>query len=314
MIAREKKVHAIGPRPNTGRYATEHEALEAVVARLVEAHDPQAIWLFGSRARGDHRPDSDFDLLVVAKEGQTWGDDYRTVHGPISDTGVGCDVVPCSAEDFDIARLLPTTMVSKALAQGREVYSALSAITRDLSDTASLLPDGEKDRMRGVRRFNHERRNPLTLPSPPREEGKFGDADRAKAIAELNRKRIASFQRMARQELQSATLLSPTTPSCAVSCAERAVESLVLAVLEHEVIVSNKANGIGDLARLLPADHPWREPFVAIEHLSGDAALYQYPTAEGIVLEAKLEEVERDIAAVQFLFSGVSAWLPTASN
>jgi hypothetical protein len=38
-------------RPNTGRYATEQEALDAVVARLVEALDPQAIWLFGSRAR-----------------------------------------------------------------------------------------------------------------------------------------------------------------------------------------------------------------------------------------------------------------------
>lgn len=25
----------------------------------------QAIWLFGSRARGDHGPDSDYDLLIV---------------------------------------------------------------------------------------------------------------------------------------------------------------------------------------------------------------------------------------------------------
>lgn len=25
----------------------------------------ESIWLFGSRARGDHRPDSDYDLLIV---------------------------------------------------------------------------------------------------------------------------------------------------------------------------------------------------------------------------------------------------------
>ena len=29
----------------------------------------EEIWLFGSRARGDHRPDSDWDILVVARDG-----------------------------------------------------------------------------------------------------------------------------------------------------------------------------------------------------------------------------------------------------
>ena len=47
-------------RPNHGAFATEQEALDALVARLVEALDPQAIWLFGSRARGDHRMDGYF--------------------------------------------------------------------------------------------------------------------------------------------------------------------------------------------------------------------------------------------------------------
>ncbi|MBZ9738413.1 nucleotidyltransferase domain-containing protein [Mesorhizobium sp. CO1-1-4] len=27
--------------------------------------NPDSIWLFGSRARGDHRPDSDWDILVA---------------------------------------------------------------------------------------------------------------------------------------------------------------------------------------------------------------------------------------------------------
>jgi hypothetical protein len=113
-----------GIRPNTGRYATEQEALDAVVARLVEALDPQAIWLFGSRARSDHRPDSYFDLLVVAKEGQTWGEDYEKVYMASSGTGVGCVIVPCTADDFVIAQLLPTTLVSQVLVHGREVFKA----------------------------------------------------------------------------------------------------------------------------------------------------------------------------------------------
>ncbi len=33
------------------------------------------VWLFGSRARGDHRPDSDYDLLAVVPDNATEGVD-----------------------------------------------------------------------------------------------------------------------------------------------------------------------------------------------------------------------------------------------
>jgi hypothetical protein len=115
-------------RPNTGRYATEQEALDAVVDRLVQALDPKAIWLFGSRARGDHRPDSDFDLLVVAKEGKWFGDSgsdgYSEVYAPVRSTGVGCDVVPCDAELFEVGQALPTSFVRRIALEGRELYRA----------------------------------------------------------------------------------------------------------------------------------------------------------------------------------------------
>ena len=39
--------------------------LQEMVRRLVEAIDPDRIILFGSRARGDARPDSDVDLLII---------------------------------------------------------------------------------------------------------------------------------------------------------------------------------------------------------------------------------------------------------
>jgi uncharacterized protein len=113
------------PRPNTGRYATEQEALDAVVARLVEALDPQAIWLFGSRARGDHRPDSDFDLLVVAKEnGSFRSNDYVKALRPTFDTGVDCEVIPCALEDFEEAKTLHTTLVAQVVENGKLVYEA----------------------------------------------------------------------------------------------------------------------------------------------------------------------------------------------
>jgi len=51
-------------RPNFGGLASEAQALDAVVARIVGAIDPGAIWLFGSRARGDDHSGSDTDIMI----------------------------------------------------------------------------------------------------------------------------------------------------------------------------------------------------------------------------------------------------------
>ena len=50
------------PKPNQGPFGSEERALSALIDRLVRAFDPEAIYLFGSRARGDATPLSDFDL------------------------------------------------------------------------------------------------------------------------------------------------------------------------------------------------------------------------------------------------------------
>jgi predicted nucleotidyltransferase len=41
--------------------------LQEMVATLVREADPEAVILFGSRARGDARADSDVDLIVVER-------------------------------------------------------------------------------------------------------------------------------------------------------------------------------------------------------------------------------------------------------
>jgi uncharacterized protein len=43
--------------------------LERIVQRIAVALEPEQIILFGSRARGDHREDSDADLLIVVPDG-----------------------------------------------------------------------------------------------------------------------------------------------------------------------------------------------------------------------------------------------------
>ena len=55
--------------------------LNDIVSRLVEAYDPERIYLFGSHARGEAGPDSDYDLLVIVRDDappEQRGVDWRT--------------------------------------------------------------------------------------------------------------------------------------------------------------------------------------------------------------------------------------------
>lgn len=110
-------------RANYGSFGSEEVALAEIIRRLVEALDPQMIWLFGSRARGDARPDSDFDILVVAKENGSFdSDDYDRVYAPLAGTGVGADVVPCDMDVFRASLGLNTSFIRQIVDHGRLVY------------------------------------------------------------------------------------------------------------------------------------------------------------------------------------------------
>jgi predicted nucleotidyltransferase len=110
---------------NKGVFADESEALSEIVRRLVLRLDPESIWLFGSRARGTARPDSDFDLLLVAKPDSAFGSaDYDLAYQPVIGLGVGCDIVPCSAEDFEEAARIKTSLIAQVLNEGRRLYDA----------------------------------------------------------------------------------------------------------------------------------------------------------------------------------------------
>lgn len=110
-------------RANRGPFASEDQALGEVVSRLVRALDPREIWLFGSRAEGRNAPDSDFDLLIVTKvEDGEAGFDFDAVYAPLKGLGVGCDVVPCRADEFDEERGDPTSLCWLVAHTGKKLY------------------------------------------------------------------------------------------------------------------------------------------------------------------------------------------------
>jgi uncharacterized protein len=95
--------------------SVEDPVLAEVVRRLVEAYLPERIYLFGSVARGDAGPDSDYDILVVVPEDAPPEHlrsrlAYRVLRG----TGAAADVVVWPRSSFErrarVAASLPATV------------------------------------------------------------------------------------------------------------------------------------------------------------------------------------------------------------
>jgi predicted nucleotidyltransferase len=106
--------------PALGPFRDQAAALSFIVARLVAFLKPEEIWLFGSRARGDHRPDSDIDILVVLADGASL--DHRRAYEPVMASGLACDVVPCRMSDFLAEQREPGTISARAVGEGRRLY------------------------------------------------------------------------------------------------------------------------------------------------------------------------------------------------
>jgi hypothetical protein len=107
-----------------GPFRSETAAIAFLRDRLVASLKPQAIWLFGSRARGDARPDSDFDLLVVLPDGlPTEAYDFPSVAEPVVACGLGYDIVPCSWSEYQKYCDEPGSLVNKAVSEGKRLYA-----------------------------------------------------------------------------------------------------------------------------------------------------------------------------------------------
>ncbi|MDX2144325.1 MAG: nucleotidyltransferase domain-containing protein [Rhodospirillaceae bacterium] len=106
--------------PALGPFRDQEAALGFIRDRLVACLKPEEVWLFGSRARGNARPDSDFDILVVLPDDAQL--DYQRVYEPLMASGLGCDVVPCRKSDFRAEALEPGTMSARVVTEGRLLY------------------------------------------------------------------------------------------------------------------------------------------------------------------------------------------------
>lgn len=102
---------------------TSDSGLAMVLDRIVPALHPEAVYLFGSRARGTNRADSDYDLLVVMAD-DTPSDKLNMLRAFEATNGlnVAVDVIPCRRSVFERKKLVPGTLSRSVWSEGRLVY------------------------------------------------------------------------------------------------------------------------------------------------------------------------------------------------
>ncbi len=98
------------------------EALRAIVADIVGAVHPLAVILFGSRARGDHRPTSDADLLVVMPEGAETRRIRADLYGRLAFAELAKDLVVATPSRLAAARGDYSSVLHWAQEEGITLY------------------------------------------------------------------------------------------------------------------------------------------------------------------------------------------------
>jgi predicted nucleotidyltransferase len=90
---------------------------------VIDAWHPDAVWLFGSRARGTAESDSDWDLLVVVPDAVAEGGatDPMVAWDLRRRAGVRADIIVCATSDFDDAKSVPNTLAYEAFHFGRRL-------------------------------------------------------------------------------------------------------------------------------------------------------------------------------------------------
>lgn len=97
--------------------------IERLVERIVESLRPEEIWLFGSRAEGRARPDSDYDLLVVLPDDAPESAlDLTKAWELTCGLGIPADLVPCTRSDFEDEKDDVGTLARAAYHRGRRIY------------------------------------------------------------------------------------------------------------------------------------------------------------------------------------------------
>ncbi|MCP4640304.1 MAG: nucleotidyltransferase domain-containing protein [bacterium] len=98
------------------------DMLHEAVQRIVEAGSPLRVVLFGSHARGDARPDSDLDVLIVEESDQPRHKRSIPYYRALRDASYGKDIVVWTPAEVEEWAGVSNAFITTALREGRTLY------------------------------------------------------------------------------------------------------------------------------------------------------------------------------------------------
>jgi predicted nucleotidyltransferase len=101
--------------------------LKEMTASIVAAANPVSVYLFGSHARGNPRPDSDLDLLVVVDsrldEGHSRLAAINRIRRELTRFRIAKDVLVYSTDELAKWRNSRNHVIGRCLREGRQLYA-----------------------------------------------------------------------------------------------------------------------------------------------------------------------------------------------
>ncbi len=98
------------------------EILHVMVERIEAIARPERVILFGSRARGEARPNSDFDLLVIAESEEPRYRRSAPLYAALATIPVEADVVVYTPSEVAEWSAVPQAFVTTAIREGHVLY------------------------------------------------------------------------------------------------------------------------------------------------------------------------------------------------
>ena len=98
------------------------DVLDEMVRRIAERFSPDKIILFGSHARGDARPDSDIDLLVLFSELESPHKRAMELQASLVGFAEPTDVIVSTTARFNRYRNVVNTVYWPASREGKVLY------------------------------------------------------------------------------------------------------------------------------------------------------------------------------------------------
>ena len=104
--------------------AIAQQFMKEAVQRIIGVASPLRIIVFGSAARGDEKPGSDLDLLIVVKNGISRRQTAQLLYKAMIGLGCATDLVVVTQEDVERFGQSPATVLAPALREGKVLYAA----------------------------------------------------------------------------------------------------------------------------------------------------------------------------------------------